>query len=270
VARAIAAGPSVLLMDEPLSNLDALLRLKFRSDLKRIVHELKTTTIYVTHDQVEALSLADRMAVMRDGRIVQCDAPLRVYEHPASTFVGGFIGNPPMNFLPATVETEDGQPVGRVGAHTFPIAESPVLESPVPESPVPESPVPESPVPESTGPEGLGGLTGRRLLAGIRGENVIATAERVPGAVPGRVRVVEPLGSHVLVTVTIASTESASTESAGTESASTEFKVLAPSDFTAEEDAELWLRPAPGKVRWFDPDTQREVRPEHDAAGSRS
>jgi multiple sugar transport system ATP-binding protein len=255
VARAIAAGPSVLLMDEPLSNLDALLRLKFRSDLKRIVHELKTTTIYVTHDQVEALSLADRMAVMRDGRIVQCDAPLRVYEHPASTFVGGFIGNPPMNFLPATVETEDGQPVGRVGAHTFPIAESPVLESPVP-----ESPVPESPVPESTGPEGLGGLTGRRLLAGIRGENVIATAERVPGAVPGRVRVVEPLGSHVLVTVTIASTESASTE----------FKVLAPSDFTAEEDAELWLRPAPGKVRWFDPDTQREVRPEHDAAGSRS
>src|ERR1700744_6477290 len=99
VARAIAAGPSVLLMDEPLSNLDALLRLEFRSDLKRIVHELKTTTIYVTHDQVEALSLADRLAVMRDGRIVQCDKPLRVYEHPASTFVGGVIGHTPPQLL---------------------------------------------------------------------------------------------------------------------------------------------------------------------------
>jgi multiple sugar transport system ATP-binding protein len=100
VARAIAVGPSVLLMDEPLSNLDALLRLKFRSDLKRVVSELGTTVIYVTHDQVEALSLADRMAVMKDGQIVQAGPPLEVYDHPASTFVGGFLGSPPMNFLP--------------------------------------------------------------------------------------------------------------------------------------------------------------------------
>jgi multiple sugar transport system ATP-binding protein len=224
VARAIAAGPSVLLMDEPLSNLDALLRLKFRSDLKRIVHELKTTTIYVTHDQVEALSLGDRLAVMRDGRIVQCDAPLRVYEHPVSTFVGGFIGNPPMNFLPAAIEVTDGQPLARVGAHAFPV------------------------------PEELRGLAGRRLLAGIRGESVVPSAAGAPGAVPGRVRVVEPLGSHVLVTVTIEGTE---------------FKVLTQSDFAAAEDAELWLRPVPEKVRWFDPDTRREVRAEHDPAGSR-
>jgi len=224
VARAIAAGPSVLLMDEPLSSLDALLRLKFRSDLKRIVHELKTTTIYVTHDQVEALSLGDRLAVMRDGRIVQCDAPLRVYEHPVSTFVGGFIGNPPMNFLPAAIEVTDGQPLARVGAHAFPV------------------------------PEELRGLAGRRLLAGIRGESVVPSAAGAPGAVPGRVRVVEPLGSHVLVTVTIEGTE---------------FKVLTQSDFAAAEDAELWLRPVPEKVRWFDPDTRGEVRAEHDPAGSR-
>ena len=216
VARAIAAGPSVLLMDEPLSNLDALLRLKFRSDLKRIVHELKTTTIYVTHDQVEALSLGDRMAVMRDGQIVQCDTPLRVYEHPVSTFVGGFIGNPPMNFLPVTAEVTDGQPRARVGAHAFPA------------------------------PDAVRALAGRRLLAGIRGENVVPSSGRVPGAVPGRVRVVEPLGSHVLVTVSIEGTE---------------VKVLAPSDFNPAEDAELWLRPVPEKVRWFDPDTQREVQP---------
>ena len=224
VARAIAAGPSVLLMDEPLSNLDALLRLKFRSDLKRIVHELKTTTIYVTHDQVEALSLGDRLAVMRDGEIVQCDAPLRVYSRPVSTFVGGFIGNPPMNFLPVTAEVTDGQVRARVGAHAFPA------------------------------PEELRALAGRPLLAGIRGENVVPADSQAPGAIPSRVRVVEPLGSHVLVTVTIEGTE---------------FKVLAASDFTPAEDAVLWLRPAPEKVRWFDPDTQREVQPERDPAGSR-
>src|SRR6185437_11016594 len=103
VARALAVSPSVLLMDEPLSNLDALLRLKFRSDLKRIVHELGTTVIYVTHDQAEALSLADRMAVMK-GRIVQAGPPLEVYDHPASTFVGGFLGSPPMNFLPVAID----------------------------------------------------------------------------------------------------------------------------------------------------------------------
>jgi multiple sugar transport system ATP-binding protein len=224
VARAVAAGPSVLLMDEPLSNLDALLRLKFRSDLKRIVRELKTTTIYVTHDQVEALSLADRLAVMRDGRIVQCDKPLRVYEHPASTFIGGFIGSPPMNFLPVTIEVTDGQPRARAGAHAFPA------------------------------PEELRGLAGRPLLAGIRGENVAPSAGQVPGAVRGQVRVVEPLGSHVLVTVTIEGTE---------------FKVVAPTDFTAAEDTALWLRPAPEKVRWFDPDTRREVQPERDPAATR-
>src|SRR3954447_14863835 len=79
VARAIVMEPSVLLMDEPLSNLDALLRLNFRSELKKLVNEIKTTTIYVTHDQVEALSLGDRIAVMRDGVIVQCGTPMEVY-----------------------------------------------------------------------------------------------------------------------------------------------------------------------------------------------
>jgi multiple sugar transport system ATP-binding protein len=97
VARAIVMEPAVLLMDEPLSNLDALLRRTFRAQLKELVAELKTTTIYVTHDQMEALSLGDRIAVMDRGRIVQCDSPGRVYSEPASRFVGAFIGNPPMN-----------------------------------------------------------------------------------------------------------------------------------------------------------------------------
>jgi multiple sugar transport system ATP-binding protein len=99
VARALAVGPDVLLMDEPLSNLDALLRLEMRSELKGLLRDLRTTTIYVTHDQTEAMSLADRIAVMHGGRIVQYDTPPQVYGHPATTFVGGFIGNPPMNFV---------------------------------------------------------------------------------------------------------------------------------------------------------------------------
>jgi multiple sugar transport system ATP-binding protein len=99
VARALATQPDVLLMDEPLSNLDALLRLEMRSELKGLLRELGTTTLYVTHDQVEAMSLADRIAVMNGGVIEQYDAPQPVYDFPRTVFVGGFIGNPPMNFV---------------------------------------------------------------------------------------------------------------------------------------------------------------------------
>jgi multiple sugar transport system ATP-binding protein len=91
----------VILMDEPLSNLDALLRLEMRAELKGVLAASRTTTIYVTHDQVEAMSLADRIAVMHQGRIVQAASPVEVYRNPAARFVGSFIGNPPMNFLPA-------------------------------------------------------------------------------------------------------------------------------------------------------------------------
>ncbi len=99
VARALAVQPDVLLMDEPLSNLDALLRLEMRTELKALLRELGTTTIYVTHDQTEAMSLGDRIAVMHAGEIVQYAAPAQVYREPATEFVGSFIGNPPMNFL---------------------------------------------------------------------------------------------------------------------------------------------------------------------------
>ena len=108
VARALAMEPDVILMDEPLSNLDALLRLEMRAELKGVLAESKTTAIYVTHDQVEAMSLADRISVMNQGRIVQASDPVDIYRNPAEKFVAGFIGNPPMNFLVA-----DKQPDGR-------------------------------------------------------------------------------------------------------------------------------------------------------------
>ena len=99
MGRAIVRDPKVFLMDEPLSNLDAKLRLQTRTEIARIQRQLGTTTIYVTHDQVEALTLGDRLAIMRDGRLEQVGTPNHVYEHPHNIFVAGFIGSPPMNFV---------------------------------------------------------------------------------------------------------------------------------------------------------------------------
>ncbi len=99
LARAIVRTPNLFLMDEPLSNLDAILRVSMRAELKRLHHELKTTTIYVTHDQIEAMTLATRVAVMNKGEIVQLGTPEEIYEDPASLFVATFIGSPPMNLI---------------------------------------------------------------------------------------------------------------------------------------------------------------------------
>src|SRR2546423_1196321 len=99
LARAIVREPRVYLMDEPLSNLDAKLRVQMRGELKRLQYELGTTTVYVTHDQAEAMTLAHRVAIMEGGRLQQFDTPLTIYERPANKFVAGFIGSPSMNFL---------------------------------------------------------------------------------------------------------------------------------------------------------------------------
>ncbi len=106
VARAIVLEPAVLLMDEPLSNLDALLRVKMRSELKKLQERLGVTTIYVTHDQVEAMTMGDRIAVMRDGKIQQFGTSSEIYHKPSNVFVAGFIGSPQMNFFKAQVISE--------------------------------------------------------------------------------------------------------------------------------------------------------------------
>src|SRR5213080_2907606 len=105
MGRAIVRDPSVFLMDEPLSNLDAKLRVQMRAEVSRIQQRLGTTTVYVTHDQTEAMTLGDRVAVMRAGRLQQVDTPKKLYEEPVNLFVAGFIGSPAMNFFPATVES---------------------------------------------------------------------------------------------------------------------------------------------------------------------
>ena len=104
LGRAIIRKPKVFLMDEPLSNLDARLRVEMRAELKKLHNELKITTVYVTHDQAEALSLSDRIAVLHAGDIQQCGKPQEIYQRPENTMVAGFIGSPPMNFIPASLK----------------------------------------------------------------------------------------------------------------------------------------------------------------------
>jgi multiple sugar transport system ATP-binding protein len=214
VARAIVMDPAVLLMDEPLSNLDALLRLTFRAELKKLVSDLKTTTIYVTHDQVEALSLGDRIAVMNKGRIVQVDDPSRVYADPASRFVGAFIGNPPMNFLAGKVRRNGAKATLAIADHTVE-------------------------VPADAVPAG-----GDDVLVGIRAENIQAGVEPFEDAVRASTLVVEPLGSHLLVTASV-----------GRQG----LKVVTPADFPAQPDRDLWLRFDLTKVRLFPPDQTGEA-----------
>ena len=163
VARALAVEPKVLLMDEPLSNLDALLRLEMRTELKTVLQSAGTTTVYVTHDQTEAMGLSDRIAVMHDGVIEQVGTPVDVYNHPATRFVGGFIGSPPMNFIRLPVVD------GNVEAGAQRLA-----------------------VPADAAGE---------ILLGLRGEAVerVATMD----GLPMKVRVAEPMGSHLLLTGSI-------------------------------------------------------------------
>ena len=134
MGRAIVRQPAVFLMDEPLSNLDAKLRVQMRADIKKIQRGLGVTTIYVTHDQVEAMTMGDRVAVMRKGELQQVASPEELYHRPLNVFVAGFIGSPGMNMLEATVERQDGAQeivVGdtRIELDPATMAEHPALES---------------------------------------------------------------------------------------------------------------------------------------------
>lgn len=123
LGRAIVREPKVFLMDEPLSNLDAKLRVQTRSEISKLHNRLQTTIIYVTHDQIEAMTMGDRMVVMRDGVIQQVGAPLDVYDNPNNIFVAGFIGSPPMNFLDGVVKEEGGKIIVDMGAFKLKVPE---------------------------------------------------------------------------------------------------------------------------------------------------
>jgi multiple sugar transport system ATP-binding protein len=174
VGRAIVRQPSVFLFDEPLSNLDAKLRTQMRAELSKLQKRLKTTTVYVTHDQVEAMTMGNRIAIMNAGEIQQVGTPLEVYETPSNLFVANFIGTPPMNFFTATV-TDGG---ATLQGATFSVP----------------------------APERLRGVTaryeGKKLVVGIRPEHFVEAVDEMPDGhapIEVEVEVVEPLGHEVLV-----------------------------------------------------------------------
>ena len=125
MGRAIVRNPKVFLFDEPLSNLDAKLRVQMRTEIKRVHQKVKTTTVYVTHDQIEAMTLADRVVVMNGGTIEQIGTPHDLYHHPRTRFVAGFIGSPTMNFIRGTLEQSNGALALRHGQQLLPLPQAP-------------------------------------------------------------------------------------------------------------------------------------------------
>jgi multiple sugar transport system ATP-binding protein len=177
LGRAIVRQPRVFLFDEPLSNLDANLRVQMRTEISRLHHQLQTTMIYVTHDQIEAMSMGDRIVVMKDGVVQQIDTPLNIYHHPVNRFVAGFIGSPTMNFLAGTLSA-NGETSFRQDGSTLNLA------------------VPRSIVSK------LGSAVSKPVLLGIRPEHIHTQGQVEGGAASAfeaTVEVVEPVGNETFV-----------------------------------------------------------------------
>jgi multiple sugar transport system ATP-binding protein len=171
VGRAMVRKPAVYLFDEPLSNLDARLRVEMRAELKRLHARLKTTTIYVTHDQEEAMTLGDRIVVMSDGKVQQCGAPLEIFDRPRNRFVAGFLGTPPMNFVHGRLQGDATFAGGGLEVQ-FSLEKCPRLAD----------------------------FLGRDVVLGVRPEHLTFTTPA--GKMPARIDLIEPLGSAMDVYLT--------------------------------------------------------------------
>jgi multiple sugar transport system ATP-binding protein len=246
MGRAIVRDPAAFLMDEPLSNLDAKLRVQMRTEVSRIQQSLGTTTVYVTHDQTEAMTLGDRVAVMRTGLLQQVGSPMELYNDPVNLFVAGFIGSPAMNFMPATVEDETVRlPLGDVR------------------------------LPDELRAR-VSGMRGRQLLAGIRPENfedaaLTGEARGRGSTFQARIEVLESMGSELYAHFSVASDEQIESqelrelaEDAGggeVPMAGEEGRIVARLDprsgVRQGADAELWVDAT--KLHLFDPDDGRNL-----------
>ncbi len=221
LGRAIARNPQVFLMDEPLSNLDAKLRAETRAQIVKLQRQLGTTTIYVTHDQTEAMTMGDRIAVMHEGKIEQVAYPLELYNHPATQFVAEFIGSPPMNFLPVQFHA----PLWISHTHfryTLPDVWANALQN----------------------------YDGRTLILGIRPEHLSLSAAATKN-LPVQVELVEALGNETYLSVILAGAAHAPT---------TPLQVRTTPDRVVSIGDQLWLSLAPQKLHFFDPDTGMAIR----------
>ena len=221
LGRALVREPSVFLMDEPLTNLDAKLRVEMRAELKHLQRRLGTTMIYVTHDQTEAMSMGQRIAVMNLGELQQVDTPLEVYDHPATLFVAGFIGSPPMNFIQCTLVEEEGQARLKDKSGHFSLKISHELKSKI--------------VAKATGPD---------LILGIRSENVHLYREEHPDSIPVPVHVCEPLGDEIIYGLRVG-----------------ENIILAktPPTFDLEMESRVWMHFDQSRMHLFDKKSEKAI-----------
>jgi ABC-type sugar transport system ATPase subunit len=211
LGRALVKEPGLLLFDEPLSNLDARLRLSMRSEIKRLQLELGITSIYVTHDQVEAMTMADRIAVIKDGKLQAYDTPEELYERPRTIFIGGFVGNPPMNFTEVEISQSNGEFYARRQGFELVVS-------------------------RNRGQKAVG----KRVIMGIRPEDVTIADE----GVPGEAYVVEPLGRDDLVDVVVGDAH---------------IHVLAEPNLGLQIGDKVKLNFNTERVQFFDPDTEQSL-----------
>ena len=175
MGRAIVRDPLVFLFDEPLSNLDAKLRVQMRAEIKALHQKLQTTTVYVTHDQVEAMTMADRIVVMHDGIVEQIGGPIELYDHPDNLFVAGFIGSPAMNFIPGRIASANGKPcVATVDGTNLPL------------------------------PAGAPGQEGQEVVYGVRPKSFALAEAGAENGIAIQVGVVEPTGDEIEIVTKIA------------------------------------------------------------------
>ncbi|MGC5701389.1 sn-glycerol-3-phosphate ABC transporter ATP-binding protein UgpC [Pseudomonas sp. NFXW11] len=231
MGRALARRPKIYLFDEPLSNLDAKLRVEMRTEMKLMHQRLKTTTVYVTHDQIEAMTLGDKVAVMKDGIIQQFGTPQQIYNDPSNLFVASFIGSPPMNFIPLRLQRQDGRLLA-------------LLDSGQARCELP------------LGPQDAG-LEDREVILGIRPEQIALAPAEANGlpTIRAEVQVVEPTGPDTLVFVTLNGTKVCCR--------------LAP-DQAPEAGTSLTLQLDPARVLLFDAQSGERLGTAKPAAEARS
>jgi multiple sugar transport system ATP-binding protein len=254
MGRAIVRDPQAFLMDEPLSNLDAKLRVQMRAEIHRLQRRLGVTTLYVTHDQVEAMTLGDRVAVMREGHLQQVDTPQVLYDSPVNEFVAGFIGSPSINLVEAELARSDGRLSVSFGEHTLAVGDRLVRNR-----------------------SGLQEYVGKTVLLGIRPESFEDATLAPDAPADQRIRTIsdltEPLGAEVLVYFTAAATEVVS--SAAAEHLADAEVHLGATDEEDEERARLIARVDPhtriaegseielvvdtSKLYFFDPESREAI-----------
>ncbi len=254
MGRAIVREPQAYLMDEPLSNLDAKLRVQMRAEIHQLQRRLGVTTIYVTHDQVEAMTMGDRVAVMNAGHLLQVDTPQTLYDNPVNEFVAGFIGSPSINLVEAKLEQANGALAVSFGEHRLTVDEQAVRNR-----------------------SGLAEFVGKNVILGIRPED-FQDASLAPDAPPDRrIRVTcdltEPLGSEILVHFSTGATKIVSSAAAadagedaevsfsanGDEEASTRLVARVDPRSRIAEDSEIELAVDTKRLYFFDPETRATI-----------